>query len=121
MSQSIPIALSGLMLVTTAACGGKLDSDEDRRPAERERPAAEKREERKDVDPSGLPKQPLGPCELGFDPTEEPERPCNWVAEGRCYTKKLDACNCACPRDSGDTTCVSDFPGENGRVPVSCF
>jgi hypothetical protein len=63
----------------------------------------------------------LPPCQLGFDPEKEPDRPCNWLAGGRCYDTTDEACACICPLDHA-ATCVTSFlnarPG--GRVPVIC-
>ena len=60
-------------------------------------------------------------CQLGFDPEDADGRPCNWVAQGRCYEEKLEACACICPRDTAVTSnCSSGFPEENGHVPVYC-
>lgn len=63
---------------------------------------------------------PLDMCMTGFDRDEEPERSCNWVAEGRCYEEKLDACACTCPGGTAVSTCSSGFPEENGAVEVYC-
>lgn len=63
---------------------------------------------------------PLGTCSLGFSYDENPSVPCNWLAEGRCYEEKLDACACICPRRAG-TTCISGFYGGDGSATeVSC-
>jgi hypothetical protein len=64
---------------------------------------------------------PLGECDLGFDPGNQPERPCDWIAEGLCYDSKIAACACVCPRDR-HSYCVSDFFVSPGlQTPVSCF
>ena len=70
---------------------------------------------------SGLPKEPLGPCNPGFDPREEPGRVCNWVADGLCYDERDGACACECRRTDGDL-CTSDFPGPPGSMTrVDCL
>jgi hypothetical protein len=65
----------------------------------------------------GPPITPLGACELGFVWENDPSRPCPWIAEGRCYDTKEEACACICPRDR-KSFCVSPSPGE--RVDVTC-
>jgi len=61
----------------------------------------------------------LEECELGFAPGQD-ERPCNWIAENRCYETKAHACNCVCPRD-GPSVCLSDFyGGEGSQTKVTC-
>jgi hypothetical protein len=63
---------------------------------------------------------PLGACSPGFSYAENPDLPCNWLADGRCYEEKLDACACICPRRAG-TTCISGFyGGEGSATEVSC-
>jgi hypothetical protein len=65
---------------------------------------------------------PLGPCRLGFHPNEDRDRPCDWLAGGRCYDDKLAACACICPRDRTDSICSSGFfRGSGKRTPVSCL
>jgi hypothetical protein len=61
----------------------------------------------------------LPPCKLGFDPTDQPEKPCPYTVDGRCYAEKLDACGCACKGQSG-LTCVSGFPELDGTTEVTC-
>jgi len=61
----------------------------------------------------------LEQCALGFLPSED-ERPCNWLAAGRCYEKKPDACSCICPRE-GPSICLSDFyGGDASQTKVTC-
>lgn len=63
----------------------------------------------------------LGPCVEGFLYVENPSLQCNWLAEGRCYDEKLDACACICPR-RGSSTCLSGFYGGDGSATrVSCY
>ena len=61
----------------------------------------------------------LPACKRGFLPASETGTPCNFLYDGRCYDEKLDACACACTKNSG-TTCLSGFPQPNGKVAVSC-
>ena len=63
----------------------------------------------------------LQDCVEGFDPLEEPERPCTWLGDdGLCYDTMDAACDCVCPRDH-DSYCISEFPkGEGGRTEVYC-
>ncbi len=44
---------------------------------------------------------------------------CMWLAEGRCYAEKLEACACICPLDH-ESICSSGFPRDSGRTPVYC-
>jgi hypothetical protein len=105
-------------LIVGAACGGKTtDDSEDEGAARVAQP---------DPAPGGgdsaAPNAgtPLPECRLGFDSTEEPDRPCNWLANDLCYEDKLAACACVCSRKK-NTTCSSGFEAPNGRVKVSCF
>ena len=71
---------------------------------------------------SGFKQVPLGACEEGFDPAQNPDRLCNWLGDdGRCYDSRPEACNCICPRDR-DSVCSSEFyQGEGEATPVTCF
>lgn len=68
---------------------------------------------------SGAPNTALPNCHLGFKPEEQSSSPCDFLADGRCYGSKVDACACVCPNKPG-TTCTSGFPVPDGRVPVTC-
>lgn len=121
MPSRLPDTRLWLAVVLLAlGCGGKLDGDD----ASKQRPTSPETAEGSEPPASGKPPQgttPLADCEPGFNPVREPERSCNWTVDGQCYEDKLAACACACPASSQDTVCSSDFPLENGRVPVSCF
>ena len=70
-------------------------------------------------DPFGDASTALGECVLG--PGEGTTGACDWVVEGRCYTEREMACNCACPHDR-DSQCSSGFErGPTGHVAVDCF
>lgn len=61
--------------------------------------------------------QPLGACEKGKLPQSGP---CDWLAEGRCYATKDEACDCICPRDR-ETLCLSGFwDGPDSQTRVHC-
>jgi hypothetical protein len=111
-----PWALSVLVL----ACGGRTDEGgEFSSPKGPPAPTpAEEGSEEPEKEPEGS--TVLPGCEEGFDPKKEPYRTCNWLAEGRCYDEKLEACACVCPRDKA-SHCASGFPLENGRVEVYCY
>lgn len=60
----------------------------------------------------------LPPCELG--PVYSGMGDCSWLADGRCYAKRPDACACVCPRDRA-SSCTSGFPGGPGNpTEVTC-
>lgn len=62
----------------------------------------------------------LGPCTLGPMEFAEPDQPCAWVVDNRCYQTHEMACNCACPR-TRNSQCVSGFDdGPDGHVWVAC-
>jgi hypothetical protein len=61
----------------------------------------------------------LPECKLGFAIEESAGRACVYVASGRCYEKKLDACGCACKKASG-TLCLNGFPESDGTTIVTC-
>ncbi len=63
----------------------------------------------------------LGVCSGGFDRDDAVGRHCNWVAGGRCFEDKLDACSCACPKGVSTTSCYSGWPAEDGEVVVYCY
>jgi hypothetical protein len=62
----------------------------------------------------------LPSCELGPRDEGQSGEDCLWLAKGRCYADKLEACACVCPRDR-ESICSSDFDNEAGRTPVSCY
>lgn len=106
-------------LLVGVACGGKIEEDAggDRRDtaspptANEQRPAAPRW--------GGSDRTKLPDCEPGFELGDEPDRSCDWFADGLCYSDKLVACACVCPPHGG-STCLSGFPEENGRVEVYC-
>ena len=59
-------------------------------------------------------------CELGPRDEGQSGEDCLWLAKGRCYADKLEACACVCPRDR-ESICSSDFDNDAGRTPVSCY
>lgn len=61
-----------------------------------------------------LPGCDLGPADRGAMGAD-----CMWLAEGRCYADKLEACACICPLDH-ESICSSGFPSDSGRTPVYC-
>ena len=62
----------------------------------------------------------LGACVLGRLEYAQPDKPCGWVADNRCYDTREMACNCACPR-SHNSQCASGFDdGADGHVWVAC-
>jgi hypothetical protein len=63
--------------------------------------------------------RPLGTCTPGPAPTAG--APCPWLAEGRCYASKDEACDCTCPQ-TGDSLCLSGLPGgADAQVEVNCL
>jgi hypothetical protein len=59
-------------------------------------------------------------CELGDRDIGRRGEECLWLADGRCYADKLEACACICPAGNG-SVCSSGFDDpENGRVAVYC-
>ena len=110
-----------LLALWLLACGGRSERHED--------DGAQPSEGTGDDDP-GEPSAPssssmpndgvaLPGCELGDRDTGELGEDCMWLADGRCYREKLDACGCICPRDH-ESVCSSGFPSEAGRTPVYC-
>jgi hypothetical protein len=101
---------AAIALLVVAACGGQVRTSDEGDPA-----------------PSGAGGQSdqvgsgtaLPPCRLGFRPEEENARSCDFLADGRCYGSKVDACACVCPNRPG-TNCMSGFPEPDGRVVVTC-
>ncbi|MFO7178526.1 MAG: hypothetical protein DIU78_007510 [Pseudomonadota bacterium] len=67
------------------------------------------------------PNSPLGPCVPGFKQEDEPDRPCNWFADGLCYDDKHAACSCVCPRDRKSICASPSYKGDGNRTPVNCF
>lgn len=59
-------------------------------------------------------------CELGPRDEGQSGADCLWLAKGRCYADKLEACACICPRDH-ESICSSGFESEAGRTLVSCY
>jgi hypothetical protein len=114
-----PVRFLWAALIAGVACGGKAtdDSDDEGNAPTAQRDPAPAGEGDSSASNGGT---PLPECRLGFDSDEEPDRPCNWLANGRCYEDKLAACACVCSRKK-NTTCSSGFDEPNGRVKVSCF
>lgn len=108
-----------LCLASAVACGGKVDGEGgDDTPAEPGNASGGAPSQ------SGSNAQPAGtelpPCHLGFDPNFEPTRSCDWLGDELCYSEKLEACACVCPRKR-DSLCSSGFPmGPNGKTKVTC-
>ncbi len=114
-------ALSWLALVV-AACGGTVQEPDDRDPDTTNEDGSETSSETGSETESDFKDVPLGQCEGGFDRSEDPDKPCNWLGEdGLCYETREAACNCVCPRDR-DSTCSSGFfRGEGEATPVYCI
>lgn len=72
-------------------------------------------------DSFGDPNTVVGDCVEGPLEADSAYDMCAWVAKGRCYMERQQACNCACPHDR-DSQCSSGFGGRaDGHVKVSCF
>lgn len=113
-------ALAGSVL---GGCGGQVDAEDDSMVSEE--PEASDGSDGTATSGSGGAAElgpgdlALGECELGFLRAGD-ERPCNWLAEDRCYETKAKACACVCPVD-GPSVCVSGFyEGEDSETRVSC-
>jgi hypothetical protein len=109
------------VLVLAIGCGGRSQSRE-----------ADDGSALGEGDDDGEPKGNAGPdtapgdevslpgCELGERDLGERGSDCLWLADGRCYQDKLEACACICPPGTG-SVCSSGFEDpDNGRVPVYC-
>lgn len=131
---------ASLLLFFLAACGGEVDGSSAERMTPRPRQAGQAGEARQDQldttdeaaelgtqqDPTkkevaggelDADIAPLGTCHLGPAPLFAR---CDWLADGRCYESKKEACDCICPRDY-DSICVSGFyAGLDGRTEVYC-
>ena len=114
----------GCSLWLALACGGRVDTGsedpgesapvKDPTPAATSSSGADPGIDNPDADTD------LGVCKLGPLEYAEPDQPCAWVADNRCYATHDMACNCACPR-SRNSQCVSGFEdGPNGHVGVAC-
>lgn len=112
-----PRFIVALAVLLASGCGGKVRKDGE--PDTTSTEPVGGTDEEKGTDEAGdtfaLPE-----CTKGFSPIEEPRRICNYVVSGRCYDTKEDACGCACPRMNG-TTCMSEFPQDDGHVEVTCW
>ena len=106
--------------VLCIACGGTVITPTEEDPETN--PSVEPSSDAGAAGDAGWHQVPLGACEEGFDPTENPDRLCNWLGEdGRCYDSRPEACNCICPSDR-DSVCSSGFyQGEGEATPVACF
>jgi hypothetical protein len=62
-----------------------------------------------DANGGGLPREKLPECREGPLRGAEPDQPCPWIADGRCYETKLAACACVCP--ARDSVCISPLGG----------
>lgn len=127
---ALPLAavLLGAVLLgalALAACGGQVGGERGQEDGEEEggvnHEAPPEGSEGDEPAPGEL---ALEECELGFELGEEGQadepRPCNWIAEGRCYETKARACSCVCPRDA-PSICLSDFyGGEGSQTEVIC-
>ena len=104
-------------LAMAAGCGGKVDdAGEEPSPAapiDSPDPPANQNETPPKQNGASPGTTALGECELGFELRKQPSRRCDWVVEGRCYGDKLSACACACPPNSQNTFCTSEFPSRN--------
>jgi hypothetical protein len=58
-------------------------------------------------------------CERGPVDQGQMGAECLWLADGRCYADKLEACACICPV-SHESICSSGFPSDAGRTLVYC-
>ena|SRR5687768_4733105 len=58
-------------------------------------------------------------CDLGARDGSQSAEECMWLADGRCYRDKLEACACICPLDH-ESVCSSGFPSDAGRTLVYC-
>lgn len=107
-----------------AACGGRSTSDgsDDGRGA-RESRGDDDGEAPPDGDGNGSAlgdDVALAGCKLGPRDVGQSGQDCLWLGEQRCYSEKLDACACICPRDH-ESICSSEFASERGRTPVYCY
>jgi hypothetical protein len=115
------VRVLGWLVLAATGCGGIAEGRSER-PASKEGSAGEATKSATNSETQGTPgiegDTALGDCKLGK--LEGSDEDCAWVAEGRCYTSRDMACNCACPR-SRDSACVSGFEaGPDGHVWVSC-
>ena len=107
----------GVLALCLGGCGGEVERAPSKPSSKVGAPSSEPLDGGAALDPQ----ETLGDCEGGFDPSEEPDRDCNWVAEDICYEDKLAACACACPMGTAVSTCTSGFPYPDGEVDVYCF
>lgn len=68
-------------------------------------------------DPGGTVALPA--CPKGFKPGAAIGKLCVYTTNDLCYETKLDACACACTKQSG-TVCSSGFPEMDGTTKVTC-
>lgn len=68
-------------------------------------------------DPAGTVALPA--CPKGFKAGDAIGKLCVYTTNGLCYETKLDACACACTKQSG-TVCSSGFPEMDGTTKVTC-
>jgi len=131
MGGSSP-ALKGLFLLAATAslalsfvaCGGTVRTDGTTEDPETQPKDPEDPEDPED-DPSGGggksgggPVVDLPECKLGVK--RDAAKSCVFLYEERCYEEKLDACGCACKKQSG-TVCSSGFPQKDVPTEVTCF
>lgn len=72
-----------------------------------------------DDDDSPIDGVPLPGCDPGALDHGQMGAECLWLADGRCYSDKLEACACICPLDH-ESICSSGFPYDTGRTAVYC-
>ena len=122
------IAFGAIGCLTTwlVACGGEVRTDDPDAPAatssakEDDPPSATggKSGGTGSGSSSHLPETQLDECKKGTLRADADH--CVYLYEGRCYDEKLDACACACKKQSG-TICSSGFPNPDVPTEVSCF
>jgi hypothetical protein len=104
-----------------AACGGEVRTGGPDHPGTSEEPDSSSPSSSSGTggdDPAGTVALPV--CPKGFKAGQVIGKLCVYTTNGLCYETKLDACACACTKQSG-TVCSSGFPEMNGTTKVTCY
>ena len=118
---------AGLMLLALlGACGGKYEvsstGDADAGQSATSRDGSSGASGTGKTNKKGsLPTHTLGACSPGFNRSENPARPCDWVTDqGQCFDSFDAACACICP-STGNSLCSGSFsPDPSGATTVHC-
>lgn len=114
----------GLLLVV-GACGGRSERQESDDGAaaatngDDDRPSGDDDQGGGGDDDAPGDEVTLPGCKRGPVDQGEMGAECLWLADGRCYADKLEACACICPV-SHESICSSGFPSDAGRTLVYC-